>query len=69
VRSLFIDCRLLGGLSVGLACCKGGGFVIVPALRRYTDLTAQSIVATSLGILAIISGGGVLFSAISSNLD
>jgi uncharacterized membrane protein YfcA len=47
----------------------GGGFVIVPALRRYTDLTAQSIVATSLGVLAIISGGGALFSAISGNLD
>ena len=47
----------------------GGGFVIVPALRRYTNLTAQSIVATSLGVLAIISSGGVLFSAISGNLD
>jgi uncharacterized membrane protein YfcA len=46
----------------------GGGFVIVPALKRYTDLPAQSIVATSLGVLAIISSGGVLFSAVSGNL-
>ncbi|QWD66603.1 sulfite exporter TauE/SafE family protein [Polynucleobacter sp. MWH-Aus1W21] len=47
----------------------GGGFVIVPALKRFTDLPVQSIVATSLGVLAIISGGGVAFSAISGNLD
>jgi uncharacterized membrane protein YfcA len=46
----------------------GGGFVIVPALKRYTDLPVQSIVATSLGVLAIISTGGVAFSAISGNL-
>jgi len=47
----------------------GGGFVIVPALKRYTDLPMQSIVATSLGVLAIISSGGVVFSALSGNLD
>jgi uncharacterized membrane protein YfcA len=47
----------------------GGGFVIVPALKRYTDLPVQSIVATSLGVLAIISSGGVVFSAVSGNLD
>ncbi len=43
--------------------------MIVPALKRYTDLPVQSIVATSLGVLAIISSGGVVFSAISGNLD
>jgi uncharacterized membrane protein YfcA len=47
----------------------GGGFVLVPALRRYTDLSTQSIVATSLGVLAIVSGGGALFSALSGTLD
>jgi hypothetical protein len=47
----------------------GGGFVIVPALKRYTDLPVQSIVATSLGVLAIISAGGTLFSAASGNFD
>lgn len=47
----------------------GGGFVIVPALKRYTDLPLQSIVATSLGVLAIISGGGTLISVISGTLD
>ena len=43
--------------------------MIVPTLKRYTDLPVQSIVATSLGVLAIISTGGALFSAISGNLD
>jgi hypothetical protein len=58
----------LAGLLSGLLGV-GGGFVIVPALKRYTDLPAQSIVATSLGVLAIISSGGVMFSAASGNLD
>jgi uncharacterized membrane protein YfcA len=47
----------------------GGGFVIVPALKRYTDLPVQSIVATSLGVLAVISAGGAVFSAASGNLN
>ena len=47
----------------------GGGFIIVPALKSYTDLPVQSIVATSLGVLAIISAGGTLFSAASGNLN
>jgi uncharacterized membrane protein YfcA len=58
----------LAGLLSGLLGV-GGGFVIVPALKRYTDLPINSIVATSLGVLTIIAGGGTLFSAISGNLD
>jgi len=58
----------LAGLLSGLLGV-GGGFVIVPALRRYTNLPVQSIVATSLGVLAIISTGGTVFSAISGNFD
>ena len=58
----------LAGLLSGLLGV-GGGFVIVPALKRYTDLPINSIVATSLGVLAIIAGGGTLFSAISGSLD
>lgn len=37
----------------------GGGFVIVPALTKYTDLSARSIVATSLAVIALVSVGGV----------
>jgi uncharacterized membrane protein YfcA len=47
----------------------GGGFIIVPALNRYTDLPMKSIVATSLGVLTLVSGGGVLFSNIYGVMD
>ena len=33
----------------------GGGFVIVPAFRRYTDIDMHGIVATSLMVIALIS--------------
>lgn len=33
----------------------GGGFVMVPVLQRYTDLTAQSVVATSLAVISLVS--------------
>ena len=58
----------LAGLLSGLLGV-GGGFVIIPALKRYTDLPVNSIVATSLGVLAIIAGGGTIFSALSGNLN
>lgn len=34
----------------------GGGFVIVPALRKATDLDMKSIVATSLMVIFLIGG-------------
>jgi len=37
----------------------GGGFVIVPALSRFTELSARSVVATSLAVIALGSIGGV----------
>jgi uncharacterized protein len=37
----------------------GGGFVIVPALTRFTELSARSVVATSLAVIALASIGGV----------
>lgn len=40
----------------------GGGFVMVPALQRYTDLAMQSVVATSLAVIALISLTGVVTS-------
>jgi len=47
----------------------GGGFIIVPALKHYTDLPIKSIAATSLGVLAIVTGGGAIFSAASGSLN
>ena len=37
----------------------GGGFVIVPALTRFTELSARSVVATSLAVIALASISGV----------
>ena len=47
----------------------GGGFVMVPALQRYTDLTAQSIVATSLAVIALVSLSGVVASSAAGHLQ
>ena len=66
-RALMVAGSLAGFLSGLLGV--GGGFIIVPALKRYTDLPVNSIVATSLGVLAIITGGGAIFSAAAGNLN
>ncbi|MBV8605028.1 MAG: sulfite exporter TauE/SafE family protein [Pelomonas sp.] len=41
----------------------GGGFVIVPALTRWTDLDPRSIVSTSLAVIALVSVSGVASAA------
>lgn len=51
----------LTGLLTGLLGV-GGGFVIVPALRRWSDLSMHSIVATSLLIITLVSGSGVVLA-------
>lgn len=47
----------------------GGGFVMVPALQRATDLATQSIVATSLAVIAIVSLTGVVASMSAGNVN
>ena len=37
----------------------GGGFVIVPLLRRYSSVSMHGVVATSLLVIAVVSSGGV----------
>jgi uncharacterized protein len=66
-RSLMLAGACAGFLSGLLGV--GGGFIIVPALKKFTDLPMKAIVATSLGVLAIVSAGGAALSLISGNLD
>jgi uncharacterized membrane protein YfcA len=47
----------------------GGGFVLVPALRRYTDLEMQSVVATSLMVITLVSASGVAASIATGNMN
>lgn len=58
----------IAGLFSGLLGV-GGGFVIVPALQRYTDLVMQSVIATSLTVIALVSLVGVLFSATTGTMN
>lgn len=68
-------CALAMALSGGLAGLLsgllgvGGGFVMVPALQRYTDLPMKSAVATSLAVIAMISLAGVAATAASGRMD
>lgn len=56
-RALAISGAVAGSLSGLLGV--GGGFVVVPALRKATNLQMQSILATSLAVIALISAAGV----------
>ncbi len=38
----------------------GGGFFIVPMLKKFTRLSMSGIVATSLFLIALVSGGGAI---------
>ncbi|MBL8473154.1 MAG: sulfite exporter TauE/SafE family protein [Rhodocyclaceae bacterium] len=52
----------LSGLLSGLLGV-GGGFVIVPALTRFSDLAPRSILATSLAVITLVSIGSVAAAA------
>lgn len=66
-RALAYSGAVAGALSGLLGV--GGGFVMVPALQRYTDLTTQSVVATSLAVIALVSAAGVLVSTAAGHLQ
>lgn len=65
-RALALSGTVAGLLSGLLGV--GGGFVMVPALQRYTDLAMQSVVATSLAVIALVSLTGVASSALAGHL-
>jgi len=66
-RSLMFAGACAGFLSGLLGV--GGGFIIVPSLKKFTDLPMKAIVATSLGVLSIVSAGGATISLISGTLN
>ncbi|MCO4887855.1 sulfite exporter TauE/SafE family protein [Cupriavidus sp. WGtm5] len=47
----------------------GGGFVIVPALRKATNAPMHAIVATSLTVIALVSASGVVSTAIAGRMN
>lgn len=47
----------------------GGGFVIVPALRKSTDLPMRSITSTSMGVIAVVSIGSVLGATVEGTMN
>lgn len=57
-RALTLSGTMAGFLSGLLGV--GGGFVIVPTLKKVTNLNMQSILATSLTIIALVSLTGVI---------
>jgi uncharacterized membrane protein YfcA len=59
---------LVAGLLSGLLGV-GGGFVMVPVLRRFTNLDMKSTIATSLAVIAMVSIASILNSALSGNLN
>jgi uncharacterized membrane protein YfcA len=65
-RALAFSGAMAGFLSGLLGV--GGGFVIVPALKRASDIPMQGIVATSLAVIALVSTAGVAASAASGHM-
>lgn len=58
---------LLSGTATGLLGV-GGGFIVVPALIRCSNISMNGIISTSLAVIALISSGAVISSYSSGKL-
>lgn len=58
---------LVSGVLSGLLGV-GGGFVVVPVLNRYSNLSSESVIATSLGVMTLIAIGGIAAAALSGGI-
>lgn len=58
---------MLTGFLTGLLGV-GGGFVLVPALRKATDISMHGIVATSLMVIALVGSSGIISSLIQGHV-
>lgn len=47
----------------------GGGFVIVPALLRYSNISINGIIATSLMVITLISSGAIVAAMVQENIS
>jgi len=59
---------VLSGLLSGLLGV-GGGFVIVPALSRYTNLAVRSVHATSLAVMTLVSFSGAVSAVVHGAMN
>ena len=67
LRVLFLTGACTGFLSGLLGV--GGGFILVPALQKFTNLPMKSIVGTTLGVIAIVSTGSVFFLTVTGSIN
>jgi uncharacterized membrane protein YfcA len=47
----------------------GGGFIVVPVLMAVTDLPMKAVIATSMGVLALVSAVGVISAGAAGYLS
>jgi len=47
----------------------GGGFIIVPSLRKVSNFDTQSIIATSLAVIALVSAGSVTSHLLQGDIN
>ena len=61
----------LSGLGTGLLSGLfgvGGGFIIVPSMRRATELPMNAIIATSMMVITLVASWGVLSAGMAGHL-